>query len=106
MLTKLIAIVMLPLSILILLQETNLYVIELSFDLMVLSASLMILLQILVLVMVKVHQENLTIINWLTAIVFVLPAVYYFLQQFLTPVPQMPLILGAMMLAESVYALH
>jgi len=107
---KAMAIVMLPLSILIVLESLELFTLNIGFNKVFLGAILMIVLQIITLVMVKVYHGEMSIMNFVTFGVFVIPAATYLLSSLIslsTTMQQViPLVIGVMMLIESVYALH
>lgn len=105
---KLFAIVMLPLSILIIMETTGIFSLDLFFDKVFIGAILMIALQLLTLFFVKKHHSSLRGMNIVTFIVLILPALAYIFSgvfnNFLKE--QLPLILGVMMFVEAIYALH
>ncbi|NOZ80307.1 MAG: hypothetical protein GXP63_01425 [DPANN group archaeon] len=104
---KVFAIVMLPLSILIILEELGIFTLSLPVDKVFLGAILMVGLQLMTLILLKVHHGRFSIMSILTALIFTLVAIgaataslhgYY--------KEQAPLILGVMMFGEAIYALH
>lgn len=106
---KAFAIVMFPLSILIVLEELGIYTLTLPIPMgkILLGAILMVALQVMTVIMLKIHHGKFTVMNILTAGIFILVAIgvatapfhgYY--QE------QAPLILGIMMFGEGLYALH
>jgi hypothetical protein len=105
---KIFAVVMFPLSILIILESLGIYSLSLPFDKILIGAILMIVLQILTLVFLRLHTGKLNPMQIITAIVFIgLSAAalysYFFTMAFKE---QIPLILGAVMFVETIYALH
>ena len=105
---KLMAIIMLPLSVLIILEAMDIFSIESPFDKLLIASILMIVLQLLSIIFASTNQEGLTLVNYLTLIIFSLPAIAYVLTLFFA-LPfenHIPIILGVMMLAEAIYALH
>jgi len=105
---KIFAIVMLPFSLLIILEGTGLLKLGLPFNAVLIGAILMIALQVLNLVFAKTHNGHLSIMNIITAAVFIAPAAAYFLAALfgLFLEANIPIIVGVMMLAEGLYALH
>ena len=105
---KFLAILMLPVSILIILEQMKVFSIEFFIDKLLIGAILMILLQLLSLLFVGQNQEGIKAINIITSVIFIIPAVAYIASLFLV-IPfseHLPMIIGVMMLAEAVYALH
>lgn len=107
-LTKLLAIIMLPLSILIILESTGLFSLALPFDKVFIGAILMIALQLLNLILLKINKGLLRFINIITTLVFILPAVAYILSTIMGfyLFESVPLIIGIIMFIEALYALH
>jgi len=105
---KAFAIVMFPLSILIVLEALGVFSVALPFDKVLVGAILMIVLQVLTLIFLKAHKGNPTIMNYFTAAVFILVAVVALLSGLLNLsfADKMPLILGVIMFVEALYALH
>jgi len=102
------AIVMFPLSILIVLETAGIFSITLPFDKIIIGAILMIALQLLTLIFMKLHHSNPSLMNYVTAGVFMAVAVITLAADFLSLSFQasMPIILGVMMFVEALYALH
>ncbi|MBR9699583.1 hypothetical protein GOV09_03960 [Candidatus Woesearchaeota archaeon] len=107
MLGKVFGIVMLPISILIILGEIGIGF-SLPFNLALLGAILMIALQLVNMVAAKSHNGHLRIMQIVTAIFFIAPALALIAKEFfgLIVVDSLPLIVGVIMLAEALYALH
>jgi|GEM_PF-6564531 len=105
---KIFAIAMLPFSILIILEATGVFELQLPFNEIAIGAILMITLQILNLIFAKVHNGKIRFITILTAVVFIAPAIAYFVSALLGNFLEgsLPLILGVMMFVEGLYALH
>lgn len=102
------AIVMFPLSILIVLEATDIFKIEFFMDKILLGAILMITLQIITLIMLKSNGGELRIMNLVTAGVFIITALAYIIATIINfDLPSyVPIILGVMMFVEAMYALH
>ena len=107
-LTKILAIIMFPISILIILEQTNIYSIPFPIDKLLIGAILMISLEVLSFIMLKLTGGELRLINILTYIIFIIPAIAFLVSYLigLNLHSAVPLILGVMMLAESIYGLH
>jgi hypothetical protein len=104
---KIFAIVMLPLGVLMILEQFNIFSFSLPIDKVFLGAALMTLLQIITLIMVMVHQGKIMIMNIITAIVFIGTAgaaVFFKLTGGLRQ--EFVLILAVIMCVEALYALH
>ncbi len=108
MIAKVLSFCMLPISILIVLESMGLYTLHLPFDKILIGAILMIALQIFSLVMALTHQGGMGVMNIITFIVFMIPAVAYLASFFfgITLFTSLPMILGILMFVESLYALH
>lgn len=104
---KAIAILMLPLGILLILEALNIYTLVLPIDKMLIGAVLMLTLQIVTILMLKIHSGEIGITHILTAVVFMLPAIAYFLTGIIGPIfgNSLPIIFGVLMFVESWYAL-
>ena len=107
-LEKIIGVAMLGLSALILLEEFKIYSISLPFDKILIGAILMIILQIFNIIMLKITGGEIDVIHFITAIIFIAPAAAYLVSVFFIPllVESLPIILGVMMIAEGIYAMH
>lgn len=105
---KAFAFVMFPLSILIVLEATGAFTLNLPFNKIFIGAILMIGLQLLTLIFVKAHHGHLSFMNIATCVIFMLPAAIYLLSSLFGNFLQtsIPLILGVMMFVEALYALH
>jgi|TARA_B100001971_G_C18239700_1_gene569906 hypothetical protein len=105
---KAFAIVMLPLGILIILEAMGIYSLNIFFDKVFIGAILIIALQLSTLFFAKKYHGSITAMSIVTLIVFAIPAVLYifsglfggFLIEFL------PLIIGTVMIVDTIYALH
>jgi len=108
MLEKILSIAMLPFGLLIILEELGLFTINLFFDTVLIGATLMIVIQILTLISLNIHHKNIRIVNYVTAVVLLIPVAIYLLSTFITVSFQesLPLIIGVMMFVESLYAFH
>lgn len=105
---KILAIAMIPLSMLIILESMGLYSIWMPIDKGILGAGIMALLQIINLASLKMKNKRLTFMNMLTGSVFILVAAAYFVGNYLGyyQIDSLPVILGVMMFVEALYALH
>ena len=105
---KALAIIMLPVAILIVLQATDIFSLNLPIDLVFLGSILMIALQVINLTLLKFQNGHFGNIHIITALVFILPALIYIYTAFFGSIIELPLalIIGIMMIAESLYALH
>ncbi|MFH1409158.1 MAG: hypothetical protein ABIH34_04585 [Nanoarchaeota archaeon] len=106
LLDKLGAIVIFPLSIIIILEVLGVYTVPLPFDKILIGALLMIAFQVINVAMLGIQNGHVSIMQILTGILLILPPVAYFFQSFIPFGAQIPLILGVMMFTESLYALH
>lgn len=108
--TLILAIVMLPLSLIILINELTPYTlnIPIKIDLLLIAAILMIVLQLLNLVFLMMNNAALRPMNIVLLIVFIIPSSLYFLEFFLSIsfLDVLPLVMAIMMFVESLYALH
>jgi len=106
-LEKILAIIMLPISILIVLEAIDMFSIGLPFDKLLIGAGLMIILQVITLLFLKLHGGELRPINLVIAGVLILPAGAYIASYFLAfNIPNLPIILGIVMFVEALYAFH
>ncbi len=105
---KALAIVMIPISVLIILEAFNVYQIALPFDKILLGAILMVLLQVFVLINMKMHDQDIRMINIITVIVFMLPGALYIINLYYPIIENniIPILLGVMMFGEALYAMH
>ncbi len=103
-----IAIVMLPLSVLIILEAIGIFYLGLPVDKALIGASLMIAFQVVALLFLKIEAGHIRPINYVTAIIFIVPAASYIINIYFPFVEDkiIPLILGIMMLCEGVYGMH
>ena len=109
LLGKAFAVVMFPLSILILLENTGVFSVTLPFlplSKIQIGALLMIALQVITLIMIKVTHADMSFMNLVTGIVFIGVAVIALLPQFIPVDMPFGLILSVMMFVEAIYALH
>jgi len=104
---KAISILMFPLGIILILEGLNLYTLVLPIDKMLIGAVLMLALQIVTIIMLKIHSGEVGFTHILTAILFILPAVAYFLTGIIGPIfgNSLPIIFGVLMFIESWYAI-
>lgn len=107
-LEKSLAFVMLPLSILIILEGIGIYSLSLPVNKVLIGAILMIALQVSNLIFLKISNGTLTVMNVVTGIVFILPAAAYLFSYFFgyNLYESLPLIVGVMMFIEALYTLH
>lgn len=107
-LIKVLAVVMLPLSILVILTSVNIKLLNLPFNLTFLGVIIMIIFQILNFVFIKMFNEEIHLMQIITGFIFIIPAVAYLISIFTTPIlpGYLEVILGTTMCAESLYALH
>jgi hypothetical protein len=101
------AIVMMPLSILIILENMQIYSVTLPVDKVLVGAGLMIVLQLITLFMVHKNTEGLGVMNFVTAFVFIGTAIAAVVSGYFSFYPKETVFtLGLMMFFESIYALH
>jgi hypothetical protein len=105
---KAFAIVMFPLSILIICEALGIFSVPLPFDKVLVGAILMVVLQILTLIFMKMHHGSPKIMNYFTAAIFIMVAASALIASFLELpfADKVPLILGVIMFVEALYALH
>jgi len=104
---KIFAIVMLVLSMLILLEELNIFSFEFPISKIIIGAALMIVLQVITIIMLNVHHSRPTIMNILTASIFILIALAAIISVTTGFLPkEMPIIMSVTMFVEALYALH
>ena len=103
---KSIAIVMLPLSLVIVLEEAGIYSLSLFVDKLIIGALLMIGLQVVSLVFSVKGQGGVRAMNIVISAVLVIPALIYLIPALNFFGESLSLILGTMMFVESVYAFH
>ena len=105
---KVFGIVMLPISLVILLSELDIYIINLPFDVVLIGAVLMIAFQLINVFLAKAHNGTIGIMQIITSVLFILPALVFLITEFtgIAIIEKINLIVGVMMLAESMYALH
>ena len=104
---KLFALVMFPLSVLIVLQELEIYALELPIDKLLLGSALMIALQTITIIMLHFTNRKLSLMNIVTALIFILTAIAAVLSmRFGLFQKEAAIILGVMMFVEALYALH
>ncbi|PLW79976.1 hypothetical protein C0585_04785 [Candidatus Woesearchaeota archaeon] len=103
MIKKIIALLMLPLAIFIILEEINIFSLNLFVDKVLIGALAMIAFQITNLIFLKIHNGHLGILQVTTSLLFIIPGIVYFLP---FTILNIKLIIGVMMLAESSYAMH
>lgn len=103
MVMKLFSLAMLPLGVLIILEQTGMFTINIFIDKVMVGAILMIVFQIIHLFNMKKHNGHISGMNLITSAFFIVPAIIYFLP---IQIPNLEMILGVMMLLESIYSLH
>ena len=104
---KIIAILMLPVSLLLILEGLRIFNLELSLDKVLIGSILIIILQILNMNNAKQHNSEVRPISALLAIVFIIPGLAYIISLFVNiGMYDWSTILGIMMLTEALYALH
>jgi len=105
---KIFAIVMFPLSILIIFEALGTFSLSLPFNKVIIGAVLMIALQLLTLIFLKINHGKLGLMQYITAGIFIAIALVACFSGFVKflPTDRVPLILGAVMLVEALYALH
>jgi len=105
---KIFAIAMFPLSIIIILDALGVFSLDLPFNKVLISAVLMIALQVLTLIFLRINHGRLGIMQFLTAGIFILAALVAVFSDFVSFLPsdKLPLILGVVMFVEALYALH
>lgn len=104
---KIFAFLMLPLSILMILEYFKVFSFALPVDKVFLGAGLMTALQLITLTMVMIHQGKILIMNIITAVIFIgtaAAAVVFKLTGGLKE--ELVLVLAVIMLVEALYALH
>ena len=108
--TKILSVLLLPLGLVSIAQATGIYTFDIGFDVILIGAALMILIQLMTLFIVhKEHgHEHISLMNILSFIVFAGVAGYYIISLFagLDMWQPLPLILGVMMFLEGMYAMH
>jgi hypothetical protein len=108
-LTKLLAIILFPLGILTILKATGVYSLDIGYDLAMIGAILMIVIQLMTLFMVhkEYGHEHVKLTSIISFVVFVGVAGYYIVatQISLEMWSPLPLILGVMMFLEGMYAM-
>jgi hypothetical protein len=97
---------MLPLSILIILEEAGIFSFDLFVDKLVIGAILLIGLQVVSLVFSVKHQGGVRAMNIVIGVVLIIPALIYLIPALNFFGESLSLILGTMMFVESVYAFH
>ena len=105
---KILAIVMIPLSILIIIEQMGFYSLGLPLDKGFLGAGIMIALQLINMASLKIKNKKLTAMNIITGGIFIITALAYILGNYLgyLQISSLPVILGVMMFVEALYALH
>jgi len=102
------AIAMIPVSILIILEEIGIYSLNLPFDKVLIGAILIIALQLINVILLRTQNGTLTIMNVVTSIVLIVPAAYYIFSSIFGffSIVNISLIIGVMMFVEAIYSLH
>jgi len=107
-LEKIFSAAMIPISILIILEEIEIFSLNLFFDIVLIGAILIISLQLINVVLLRTQNGTLTAMNVVTAVVLIIPAAFYIFSSILGyfSIENIPLIIGVMMFVEAIYALH
>jgi hypothetical protein len=105
--SRIFAILMVPLSLLIIIQEIGLFTLNMPVDKILVGAILMLALEAITAIGVIINYKALSMTNIIAIIAFAIPAVIYLGQLYLGfPVlSYIPLILGVTMFGETIYAL-
>ena len=102
------ALAMFPLGILIVLEETNVFTLDIGISKVLLASVLMIIFQIIHMMTAKTQNQHLGIMQIFTAVIFILPGLAFIASEFFGffAVPSISLIIGVMVFVEALYALH
>jgi len=105
---KIFSIAMLPVGILIILEEIGIYALNLPFDKVLIGAILLIAMQIINVILLRTQNGTITIMNVVTSIVLIVPAAVYLVSSLfgIFSIVNISLIIGVMMFVEALYALH
>jgi hypothetical protein len=105
---KPLAIAMIPVSIMIILEEIEILSLNLPFDKVLIGALLIIALQVINVILIRTQNGTITIMNVITSIVLIVPAAGYIVSSIfgIFSIVNLPLIIGVMMFVEAIYALH
>jgi hypothetical protein len=108
LLSKILAFILFPFGIFIILEHTKLYNLPLPFDKALIGAILMVVTQAVTLISLKIYSGELGFRNYLSTVLLLSPAFYYFLSLIFTlPLKEvMPIILGVTMFVEGTYAFN
>jgi hypothetical protein len=100
------AIVMVPLSIIILLEQIGVYALQLPFDKLLVGAILMIALEIITLIGVIINYKKPSITNMIAVVAFLTPPLIYLGHLFIgyANPSYIPLIMAVTMFGETIYA--
>ena len=99
--------IMLPISLLIILEALGIWSFRTSFDKVLIAAIAVFIFHGISLAMVMMQRSSASFLENFTNIIFVIPAVLYLLSKYIgwTPIDRIPLILGIMLLVESLFKL-
>ena len=107
---KAFAVLMLLSGMTIILEQLGIYSLNVGLDKVIIGAVLLVALQILNIVSSKTHNGRISIMSVVMIIVFIMPVLAYFFSDILSLSSgfkgSLPLIIGVMMLLESLYMLH
>jgi len=103
---RIFALVMIPLAILVILEELNMFTLSLFFDKVFIVSVLIIALQIYSIISLVGAGGGLRFINILLFLIFIAPAVAYILRGLVGTWEPLALIIGIITLVEALYALH
>ena len=85
----------------------GLWNVELTINKILLGAAIMIVLQLITIIMLYIHHKRPTMMNFVTAIIFISVALIAILNIILNIFPkEVYVVLGVMMFVEALYALH
>ena len=105
---KPLAIAMLLVGILIILEEIEVFTLNLPIDKVFIGAILIIALQLINVILLRTQNGTITIMNVVTSIVLIVPAAIYIVSSIfgIFSIVNISLIIGVMMFVEALYALH
>jgi len=105
---KIIAVFTVAIGFLIILDAVGKYTVDLPLDIVLIGAIALVASQIINLILLKVHNGTITSMQIITHIIIIIPAIAYLATYFVTIpyVEQLPLVLGIVLILESLYALH
>jgi hypothetical protein len=105
---KIFSVAMLPVGILIILEEIELYTLNFPIDKVLIGSILLILVQVINVLLLRTQNGTITPMNVITSIVLIVPGTIYIISSVfgMFSVANISLIIGVMMFVESTYALH